>query len=84
LPRIILGVKETAAGGTSYRLSPRLSGLTWARGTVATVHGPISVSWKRTGGDLEVTWAAPASVGVEFVGNPTLEGLKVTVNGVRR
>ncbi|MGD0538664.1 MAG: alpha-L-rhamnosidase N-terminal domain-containing protein [Verrucomicrobiota bacterium] len=84
LPRIILGVKETAAGGTNYRISPRLSGLTWARGTVATVHGPISVSWKRTGGDLELTYAAPADVAVEFVGNPTLEGLKVTVNGVRR
>ena len=51
---------------------------------MATVHGPISVSWKRTGGDLELSYAAPAGVAVEFAGNPTVEGLKVTLNGVRQ
>lgn len=77
LNRIILGVKETAAGGTSYVISPRLNGLEWARGSVATIHGPIYVSWKRTGDTLDLKYTAPPGVRVEFKTNETLEGLTV-------
>jgi hypothetical protein len=83
LNRIILGVKETAPGGASVRLSPRLSGLTWARGATATVRGPVSVSWRLEGTALEVNYTAPAGTKVEFKKNDSHRGLTVTVNGVK-
>jgi hypothetical protein len=81
LNRILLGVKETAPGGTSFIISPRLGGLEWARGSVATVRGAITVSWKRSGTDLAVDWTAPEGTEVEFRSNDTLSGLKVKLNG---
>lgn len=84
LNRILLGVKETAPGGTAFVLSPRLGGLEWARGSVATARGPITVSWKRTGSDLTLDWTAPEGTQVEFRPNDTLAGLQVKVNGQAR
>ena len=54
LNRIILGIKPTAAGAGPVQISPHLAGLSWARGTVATVGGPIAVSWKLVGDALDV------------------------------
>jgi hypothetical protein len=84
LNRIILGVKETAAGGVSYTISPQPGGLHWARGAVATVRGPLTVSWKRTGSDLTLDWTAPQGTNVEFRPNESLDGLKVRLNGEAR
>jgi hypothetical protein len=84
LNRIVLGVKETAPGGTGFVVSPRLSGLDWARGSVATVRGPVTVSWKRSGNDLTLDWTAPEGTKVEFRTNESLAGLKVRLNGAAR
>lgn len=81
LNRIILGVKTTSPGGRSVTISPRLNGLSWARGTTATFAGPVEVSWKRTSDDLELTYSAPSGVRAEFVRNESLDGLKIRVNG---
>ncbi len=81
LNRIILGVKETAPGSTSVSISPRLNGLTWARGTTTTVRGPVSVSWKVDNQKLDVRYTAPEGTKVEFIPNDTFKDLKVTVNG---
>ena len=81
LPRIVLGIKPTAPGAETVQISPRLAGLSWARGTVATVRGPISVSWKLTGDALDVHCTAPADVPVKFVKNASHEGKRVTLNG---
>lgn len=81
LNRSILGVKATAPAGAAFTLSPRLNGLTWARGTVATIKGPVNVSWKRTDNRLEVQYSAPADTQVAFQRNDTLQGLDVVVNG---
>ncbi len=81
LNRIVLGVRETSAGGRSLRVSPRLSGLTWAKGSVVTQQGLVTVSWKRTGDTLDLAYSAPAGVAVEFKTNETLAGLTLTVNG---
>ncbi len=81
LPRIVLGVKPTAPGGQTVQVSPRLCNLTWARGTVATIRGPVSVSWRLAADKLELTCTAPAGTKVEFVGNDSLEGKTVIFNG---
>lgn len=81
LNRIILGAKAVAPGGEAYQLSPRLSGLTWARGTIATAKGPLAVSWKLNGKTLDVQCAAPEGVKTTFVTNDSLAGLKILLNG---
>jgi alpha-L-rhamnosidase len=81
LNRIVLGVKDTAPGAATVQISPRLNGLSWARGATATWRGPVSVSWKVTGSTLDVKYTAPASVKAEFVKNDTHKNLTVVVNG---
>ena len=81
LNRIVLGAKATAPGGGSFTLSPRLSGLTWAKGTIATVKGPLSVSWKLNDKKIEIRYTAPEGVKVVFTSNESLNGLKVVING---
>jgi hypothetical protein len=81
LNRIVLGIKDTSPGAATVQISPRLNGLTWARGTTATARGPVSVSWKLDGQTLNVTYTAPAGVKTEFVKNDTHDGLNVVVNG---
>lgn len=81
LNRIVLGIKPTAPGAARVELSPRLAGLTWARGAVATVRGPIDVAWKLADNVLDVTCTAPEGVQVAFVKNPSHAGKTVTFNG---
>ncbi len=81
LNRIVLGIKDTSPGAATVQISPRLNGLTWARGATATARGPVSVSWKLDGSTLTVTYTAPAGVKAEFVKNDTHNGLSVVVNG---
>ncbi len=69
LPRVILGIHQVAAGGTRYVISPRLCGLSHAKGTVATVRGLLEVSWQVDGKTLNVAINAPAGVAVRFAHN---------------
>ncbi len=45
LPRILLGVRPVGPGSRSFVIRPQPHGLSWARGRVATPHGPIDVEW---------------------------------------
>ncbi len=81
LPRIVLGIKPTAPGAKHVQISPRLSGLTWAQGTVATARGPIAVAWRVADNAVEITCTAPPDVKAEFAPNATLAGKRVTFNG---
>ena len=81
LNRIILGVKETEAAAAKVTISPRLNGLEWARGTVATAKGPVRVSWRKQGDKLTVDYSAPEGVAVSFARNDSHQGLSLVVNG---
>jgi alpha-L-rhamnosidase len=81
LSRIILGIKDTSPGAATVQISPRLNGLTWARGTTATARGPVNVSWKLDGRTLNVTYTVPPGVKADFVKNDTHRGLTIVVNG---
>ncbi len=83
LNRIVLGVRQTQAAGKSFEISPYLSGLDFASGTVATKNGPVYVRWEIQGDVLNVEIAAPNGVKAKFVRNKTHGGMKAIVNGKR-
>ncbi|MBN1126516.1 MAG: alpha-L-rhamnosidase N-terminal domain-containing protein [Sedimentisphaerales bacterium] len=80
LNRIVLGIKPVAPGGSEIEISPRLNGLSWAKGASATINGPVQVRWQKIGDTLKVNYSAPEGTIVRFVHNDTHEGLKITVN----
>jgi len=80
----VLGIYPTAVGGAAVKVSPRLSGLSWARGATQTINGPVSVSWSLEGKTLHVDISAPPATRAAFESNETLAGLKVIVNGHRK
>lgn len=81
LPRIVLGAKATAPGSAAVQISPRLTGLTWAQGTVATVRGPIAITWRVLADRVDITAVAPDGVKLEFARNASLTGKQVLLNG---
>ncbi len=83
LPRIILGLKQTAPGGASYTLSPRLSNLTHASGRVATINGHIETSWNLSGKNLDIKYSAPPGIKIKFSPNNTHKSLQITLNDKR-
>jgi hypothetical protein len=80
LNRIILGVRQTAPGGTSFDISPMPNGLKWADGAVATPFGPLKVQWEVDGRRLKVQVDAPEGVEITFSRNKTLKGLSPDVD----
>jgi hypothetical protein len=85
LGRIVLGIRPVAAGGAKIEISPHLSGLTWARGRMATVRGPVSVDWRLTDEKtLEVICKAPKGAEVRFVPNASHRGKKILLNGTEQ
>ena len=77
LPRLLLGIRQVEAGGAAYQVSPRLNGLEWAAGKIATARGPLSVSWRKEGRVLRVSILAPQGAAVEFIPNDTHAGLEI-------
>lgn len=79
LPRIVLGIKQTAAGGKAFEVSPLLSDLSWAEGSIATPHGAVQVKWEIIGRQLKVAITAPSGVKVKFKANESHRGLNAVV-----
>jgi alpha-L-rhamnosidase len=62
-PRYVLGVSPAAPGFAAATIDPAPSELEWAKGTVPTPQGPITVHWTRPDGNKRlVTVTAPAGV----------------------
>ena len=60
LPTRVLGIRPLAPGHRTFTVDPVPGDLEWARGAVATPHGPIHVSWRRTDrNELDIRCAAP-------------------------
>jgi hypothetical protein len=81
LGRIILGIRQTSAGGMSFDISPFVSGLSWAKGAAASAKGTVKVAWELVGKTLHVTIAKPAAVRTTFVRNKSHNGLNIVLNG---
>jgi len=66
LPAYVLGVKPAAPGWARAVVRPKaLNGIYWARGTVPTPRGPITVEWKHRDNHLDLHCHAPD--GVEII-----------------
>ena len=81
LNRIVLGIVPTEAGGKALTVSPRPSGLTWAKGASATTNGPVEVEWKLEDSTITIQAKGPAGVELQFVPNEELADVKVVFNG---
>ncbi len=79
----LLGVRPSAPGFAAAQIAPAIDELAWARGTVPTPRGPLSVSWTRAAGasgpvDLEVTVPPNAGATVHI---PVTASDRITESG---
>ena len=85
LNRIVLGIKQTAAGGKVFAVSPMLlHGIDRAEGAVATPFGALHVRWKIADRNLHMRITAPGGVKVSFEPNETQKGMTPEVEIQRR
>lgn len=64
LPTYTLGIQPLDPGFNRILISPKIGHLSWAKGSVITPKGLVSVSWKRTADGLDLTYQAPEGVQV--------------------
>jgi len=65
--RVILGINAGEPGYRTIRIAPRPGGgLTWARGSLKTPHGPVGVSWQHNEGGSTVTVTVPDGAKAEI------------------
>ncbi|MEN6383587.1 MAG: alpha-L-rhamnosidase N-terminal domain-containing protein [Phycisphaerales bacterium] len=79
LNRIILGIRQTEVGCNAFEVSPMPNGLLRAKGTVATIYGPISVEWSIDGKKMDIVINKPACIRVDVRENSSLNGIDVNV-----
>ena len=77
LNSIVLGIRQTQAGGRAFEISPWLGDLTSASGAMATPKGPVRVAWKLKKGQLQVNVSAPGGVAVVFKENASFANYEV-------
>lgn len=63
-PRAHLGVLPEDPGFNRIRIRPRMGGLTWAKGSVATPVGVVHVSWRQENGQFNMDVDTPINVPV--------------------
>jgi hypothetical protein len=66
---ILLGIEQTAPGGTAFRISPWLGDLQHASGAQSTPLGAVQVEWKIQKQQLFVKITAPDAVQINFCAN---------------
>lgn len=81
LSQKVLGLEPTGYGWKTFRMQPHTGDLKWAKGTVSTVAGDITATWKRSAGNhftlkLNVPGDTRASVYL-----PTTNWQTVKING---
>ena len=54
-----MGIPEAQDGGYRVAITPHICGLRWARGTMETPHGLISVSWRYDGRSFDLRVSLP-------------------------
>ncbi len=79
LNRIILGIKQTEPGGKAFEISPRINGLKWTKGSVATAKGPVHVAWDIEQNRFNLKISTPKDVKVQFIKNETHENYEIQV-----
>jgi hypothetical protein len=55
----VLGVQPMSPGFATFTVRPHPGDLAWARGTIDTPHGPITVSWRNVDGKIKIAVRNP-------------------------
>ena len=63
----ILGVTPTTPGFKTLAIRPSLCDLIWAKGTVPTPNGDVTVAWKRMGEMLQLDVTLPAGTEADII-----------------
>jgi|SRR5208282_544176 len=63
----VLGVTPTSPGFKTMAIRPSPCSLTWAKGTVPTPHGNLSVSWKLAGDQFTLDVTVPAGTEADVI-----------------
>jgi len=79
LPRIILGIKQTRPGGKAFEISPQIHDLKWAKGTIMTKMGKLSVEWQINKDILYIKINYPVGTEITFTPNETHKGYEVKI-----
>ncbi len=77
----VLGIKPTGPGYATVDLRPDLLDLAWAKGSVATPHGPLRLDARKRGSATEVTVDLPEGVIAQLSVPVTAGANEVHVNG---
>jgi len=65
IPRYVLGVRPVTPGYGKISIEPQLGQLSFVKGTVPTIHGPVHVhAWRDAAGIIRKETSVPASVSV--------------------
>lgn len=80
LPAHVLGIKPTGEP-KRVRIEPHPSGLEWAKGTVQTASGPVSVEWQTVRRGLTLLISVPSGVIAEFIPPKGPAPCRVLVDG---
>ena len=59
LSTYVLGLKPAAPGFARFDVSPWFGDLEWARGSMPTPAGPISLAWQRAHGSIKLEITVP-------------------------
>ncbi len=80
LPAEILGIQPVAPGFKVFRIKPHTVDLVWAKGTVPTPQGDISVSWQKSQeeSDSETSFQLKVYIPEETTGEVFIPGLTNT------
>jgi hypothetical protein len=77
----LLGVTPTGPGFTTWTVAPHPGPVAWARGSVPTPHGPLTVSWQRGSTAFTLRVTAPAGTRGRIVLPAHAGTTRITVNG---
>ncbi|WP_146403643.1 family 78 glycoside hydrolase catalytic domain [Planctomycetes bacterium CA13] len=80
LPRFVLGAQSDAPGWTTAMIRPCPGGLAYARGTIPTPRGPVSIDWKNEA-TFEMSLTLPDGMVAKVDLPATGETTGVLVNG---
>lgn len=76
----ILGITPTSPGFKTFRFSPYSGGMDHASGTVATPHGMIRISWKKTENGLDAELTVPAGCEAVLMPYPEEPVARMTIH----
>lgn len=66
LPAITLGVKPTQPGFSEIEINPNPGYMDWAKGTVITPKGDVTVEWTKNDGKIDVQYTVPQGISVKL------------------